>query len=65
MVAVYTQLLGERYKGKLDGNADKYIGYATEGARRMQTLIQDLLAFSRVGRRGNAAGLLRLQSRGP
>jgi len=50
MVAAYTQLLGERYRGKLDENADKYIGYACEGALRMQGLIQDLLAFSRVGR---------------
>jgi signal transduction histidine kinase len=52
MVASYTQLLGERYRGKLDENADKYIGYAVEGAIRMQTLIQDMLAFSRAGRRG-------------
>src|SRR5262249_48885002 len=52
MVATYTQLRGERYRGKIDENADKYIGYAVEGALRMQTLIQDLLAFSRVGRNG-------------
>ena len=54
MVASYTQLLAERYRGKLDETADKYIGYASEGAVRMQHLIQDLLAFSRVGRTGGS-----------
>jgi signal transduction histidine kinase len=48
MVAAYTQLISERYRGKLDANADKYLAYACEGAVRMQTLIQDLLTFSRV-----------------
>jgi PAS domain S-box-containing protein len=52
MVASYTQLLAERYRGQLDETADKYIGYAVEGAQRMQTLVQDLLNFSRVGRNG-------------
>jgi len=50
MVAAYTQLLAEKYRGKLDEQADKYIAYAVDGATRMQGLIQDLLRFSRVGR---------------
>ena len=54
MVATYTQLLEERYRGKLDADADKYIHYAVDGALRMQKLVQDLLAFSRVGRQGLA-----------
>lgn len=52
MVAMYTQLLAERYQGQLDALADKYIHYAVDGALRMQALVQDLLAFSRVGRTG-------------
>jgi len=54
MVANYTQLLAERYKGQLDENADRYIHYAVDGALRMQTLVKDLLTFSRVGRRQEA-----------
>ncbi|MEW2444923.1 sensor histidine kinase [Micromonospora marina] len=49
-VASFCQLLQRRYAGQLDERADQYISFAVDGAQRMQRLINDLLAFSRIGR---------------
>jgi PAS domain S-box-containing protein len=61
MVASYVQLLEHRHAARLDDEAREFIGFAVDGARRMQRLIHDLLTYSRVGTRGGAAAPVRLE----
>jgi signal transduction histidine kinase len=61
-VASFTGMLQHRYQGQLDERADQYIAFAVDGAKRMQGLINDLLAFSRVGRVGATDGVVPLEA---
>jgi light-regulated signal transduction histidine kinase (bacteriophytochrome) len=56
MLASFTQLLAKRYKGRLDSDADEFIGFVVDGVNRMQSLIADLLEFSRVSRKTRPFG---------
>jgi light-regulated signal transduction histidine kinase (bacteriophytochrome) len=62
MISSYTQLLEQRYQDQLDDRAKKYIFYAVDGASRMQRLITDLLAYSRVGSRAEPPAPTEAQS---
>lgn len=54
MVASFTKLLGDRYNGRLDADADEYIRFAIDGAHRMQALLHDLLRYARVNADGDS-----------
>jgi PAS domain S-box-containing protein len=62
MIASYLQLLAKRYKGRLDGEADLFIGYAVEGATRLKSLLQDLLLLQQIGKNSRPPAPCRLSA---
>ena len=61
-ITSYTELLAHKYQGKLDQKADQYIGYIVDGTSHMHMLINDLLAYSRVGTRAKPFGPVKMDS---
>ena len=59
MVSAYAELLAEHFKGRVDKKAEKYISYAVDGAKRMQQLVRDLLAYSRVDSQAKTPTLIK------
>jgi len=62
MVTSFTQLLEKRYKNKLDKDADEFVEFIVDGATRMQSMINDLLQYSRVGTRGKPFAMTDFES---
>jgi len=62
MVSSYSTLLGRRYKGRLDAEADEFIAFAVDGAKRMQQMIDDLLDYSRISRSATPLALVSLDT---
>lgn len=55
VISGYLTLLSKRYRGRIEADADEFIGYAVDGANRLQGMIQDLLAYARIGKKSEFA----------
>jgi light-regulated signal transduction histidine kinase (bacteriophytochrome) len=62
MVSSYVQLISKRYEDKLDNDANEFIGYIVNGTKHMQTLLRDLLEYSRVGTKGKPFELIDMKA---